>query len=171
MNTTKKKNNPCWAVVSAVLLLTFSLPRPADAQAGTFSPTGGMGDARTVATATLLPNGTVLLAGGYNPPTTWASAEVYDPNTGLFTSTGAMTTARRAHTATLLANGKVLITGGRVPPNYFASAELYDPDTGLFSSTGSMNSARACHSATLLPYAKVLGADGWLRHGIDGASA
>lgn len=162
MNTTKKKNNPRWAEVSAVLLLTFSLPRPAAAQAGTFSPTGGMGDARTVATATLLPNGTVLLAGGYNPPTTWASAEVYDPNTGLFTSTGAMTTARRAHTATLLANGKVLITGGRVPPNYFASAELYDPDTGLFSSTGSMNSARAFHSATLLANGKVLVAGGWL---------
>src|ERR1043166_7402460 len=151
----KKQNNPRWAEVSAILLLTCSLPRPAAAQAGIFSPTGSANNARTVATATLLPNGTVLVAGGYNPPTTWASAELYDPNTGLFSPTGSMSTARRAHTATLLANGKVLVTGGRVPPNYFASAELYDPDTGLFSDTSSMNAARAFHSATLLANGKV----------------
>ncbi len=39
MKTTKKKNNRCWAGVSAILLLMLSLPRPAAAQAGTFSPT------------------------------------------------------------------------------------------------------------------------------------
>ena len=60
MKTTKKKINPCWAGVSAILLLMLSLPRPAAAQAGTFSDTGSMSTARLLHTATWLSNGTVL---------------------------------------------------------------------------------------------------------------
>src|SRR5436309_1642039 len=127
----KKKNNPRWAEVSAVLLLTFSLPRPADAQAGTFSPTGGMGDARTVATATLLPNGTVLIAGGDIGNTSLTRAEIYDANVGPCSPTGSMGAARTSHTATLLPasavrpHGKVLVAGGgsNSGPPAFASAE------------------------------------------------
>src|SRR5438105_5225841 len=133
MKTTKKKSNPRWAVVSAVLLLMLSLPRPAAAEGGAFSPTGNASNARTVVTATLLPNGTVLLAGGYNPPTTLASAEVYDPNTGLFSSTGSLSTARRAHTAALLATCKVRLAGGWLPPGDSSPGDQADPDTARFS--------------------------------------
>jgi probable HAF family extracellular repeat protein len=161
MKTEKNKNHPCCAGVIPILILLLSLPRPAAAQAGRFSPTGSASNARTVHTATLLPNGKVLVAGGFNPPSpTWASAEVYDPNTGLFSSTGSLITARRGHTATLLPNGKVLVAGGRVPPNYFASAEIYDPGSGLFSATGSMSVGRAFFTATLLSNGKVLVAGG-----------
>ena len=163
IKTTRKTNNPSWTGVSALLLLLLSLPRPAAAQPGNFAPTGSASNARTIHTATMLPNGKVLVAGGYNPPAVvlaYASAELYDPNTGQFSSTGSLITARRAHTATLLPNGKVLVTGGRLPPAYFASAELYDSNAGLFSSTGSMATSRAFHTATLLANGKVLVAGG-----------
>src|SRR5215831_18025569 len=76
-----------------------------------WTATGSMGTARSQYTATLLPNGKVLVAGGYNG-SYLSSAELYDPGTGTWTATGSMGTARRGHTATLLPNGKVLVAGG-----------------------------------------------------------
>ena len=113
-------------------------------------------------TATLLPNGQVLVAGGFNDDGVLASAELYDPATGLWTATGSMATPRVDHTATLLPNGKVLVAGGegRRP---FASAELYDPATGLWTATGSMAPSATDHTATLLPNGQVLVAGGSTR--------
>jgi hypothetical protein len=68
--------------------------------------------ARESSTATLLPNGRVLMAGGDNGDNILASAELYDPASGIFKSTGAMTAPRTHHTATLLLDGRVLIAGG-----------------------------------------------------------
>jgi hypothetical protein len=117
--------------------------------------------AREFHTATLLPNGKVLIAGGF-AQSIWASAELYDPVSGTFTPTGAMTTPRWDHTATLLPSGKVLIAGGRVDPSGApqASAELYDPASGTFSATGPMTAARIRQTATLLNNGKVLIAGG-----------
>lgn len=104
-------------------------------------------------TATLLPNGKVLVTGD----STVAIAELYDPNTGVWTETGAMSRHRIHHTATLLQNGKVLVTGGIDQyGNYSGNAELYDPSTGLWTFAGSMGDARARHKATLLANGKVL---------------
>jgi hypothetical protein len=77
-----------------------------DPNAGSFTPVGGMTVARALHTATLLRDGTVLIAG---PDQT---AELFDPQSGTFAATGSMTAARASHTATLMVNGKVLITGG-----------------------------------------------------------
>ena len=63
-------------------------------------------------TATLLPNGKVLVAGGYLEAASLASAELYDPATGTWSATGSLATGARNHTATLLPNGKVLVAGG-----------------------------------------------------------
>jgi hypothetical protein len=71
-----------------------------------------MADPRQLHTATLLNDGTVLIAGGLNSNTI-SAAELFDPTTGTFTSTGAMTAVRAAHAATLLGNATVLVTGGR----------------------------------------------------------
>ena len=90
-----------------------------------------MNTARAFHSATLLANGKVLVAGGYNPPATLASAEVYDPNTALFSSTDSLSTARRAHTATLLANGKVLLAGGEEHGCERQSCELLRHDVNL----------------------------------------
>ncbi len=131
-----------------------------DPTTGTFTLIGAMGARRNLHTATLLPNGKVLIAGG-----TWSnpSAELYDPATGTFTATGSMGTNRWGHTATLLPNGKVLIAGGEAfaSNNTLASAELYDPATGTFTATGSLATPRRSYTATLLPNGKVLIAGGY----------
>src|SRR5262245_51589519 len=92
-----------------------------------WTATGSMGTARYYHTATLLPNGKVLVAGGHNGITFVSSAELYDPASGTWTSTGSMGTERVQHTATLLPNGKVLVDGGG---GGSSSAEMYDPRTG-----------------------------------------
>ena len=129
-----------------------------------FQPTGSMSIGRTAHTATVLPSGKVLIAGGdecffnqyYNYGSCSLSAgEIYDPGSGTFAATGNMSVARVSHTATLLTNGKVLVTGG---PD--ASAELYDPTSGAFVVTGSMSVGRSSHTATLLANGKVLIAGG-----------
>jgi hypothetical protein len=74
--------------------------------------TAPMNTARFQATATLLPNGMVLIVGGYNGSEQFSSTELYDPVTNTFAATPVMNTARYAATATLLPNGKVLIAGG-----------------------------------------------------------
>jgi hypothetical protein len=94
----------------------------------TFAATGNMMTGRALNTATLLPDGNVLMAGTYLFGSgSLASAELYDPVTGTFTSTPAMTTTRSLHTATVLSNGRVLIAGGSTFGRLTPLAELYNP--------------------------------------------
>jgi uncharacterized protein YjdB len=123
--------------------------------------TASMSTARENHTATLLNNGTVLVAGGGDADGgVLSSAEFYDPVAATFTRTGAMSTARKSHTATLLASGLVLIAGGDDGSGPVASAEIYDPAAGRFTPTGSMNAAHESHTATLLFNGMVLIAGG-----------
>jgi WD40 repeat protein len=121
-----------------------------------WATTGSMTVPRYAHTATLLPNGKVLVAGGSANDSYSASAELYDPATGTWAATGSMATARYVHTATLLSNGKVLVAGGYGGNAPLASAELYDPATGIWSTTGSMATGRQSQTATLLSNGKVL---------------
>ena len=95
--------------MAAALALNLSALHPA--LAASFTTTGSLNTARYFHTATLLPSGKVLVAGGYNG-SILSSAELYDPATGMWTpTTGPMINARDGHTATLLPNGKVLVAG------------------------------------------------------------
>ena len=129
-------------------------------RSGTVDPIRSMSRPRAAHTATLLPNGKVLVAGGFaGKGNSLASAEVFDLTTDMFAPAGDMSSARSGHTATLLNNGKVLIAGG-YNGNYLSSAELYDPETGKFTPTSKMVTARNGHVASLLPTGKVLFAGG-----------
>ena len=143
-----------------------------DPASGTWTVTGSLNTARDAHTATLLPNGMVLVAGGIdsnlNPLN---SAELYDPASGTWTVTDSLNTARYYHTATLLSNGMVLIAGGIDSLNHLDSAELYDPASGTWTVTGSLNSGHVAHTATLLPNGMVLVAGGFDNTFIASASA
>ena len=144
-----------------------------DPATGSFTPTGSMVTPRYAHTATLLPNGKVLVAGGISqqnisgsPFVANSTAELYDPATSAFEPANSMGTVRAEHTATLLSDGKVLIAGGLSDITDsgvgIVAAEIYDPKLGSFSPTGNMETARVEHTATLLPSGKVLVAGGGL---------
>ena len=121
---------------------------------GTFTATGNMTTARSGHTATLLPDGRVLIAGG----DVAGSAELYDP------ATANVYSDRQHDHRTIRAHGDVAPQRqgpdrrGRMAAGQ--SAELYDPSTGTFSATGTMNYAPVGHTATLLADGRVLIAAG-----------
>jgi WD40 repeat protein len=132
-------------------------PPPPVPTAPTWTTTGSLSNTHVNHTATLLPDGRVLVTGAYDADGAPASAELYDPNTGVWTSTGNMTRGRAEHTATLLPNGLVLVAGGGDSGTARTNtAELYDPAAGTWTATGDMNVARSGHTATLLPDGRVL---------------
>ncbi len=126
-----------------------------------FADTGSMSQPRLGHTASLLPNGKVLIAGGTSDGISVVNtSEIYDPATGEFAATGQMEIARADHTATPLPDGRVLVAGGR-SSDYLDSAEIYNPDSGSFSTVpASMKTARYQHSATTLGDGRVLLAGG-----------
>src|SRR5450759_1687778 len=90
------------------LVFALSLPLVAHAVTNTWSAAGSLITARAQHTATLLPSGQVLVAGGQDSNTgTLASAELYDPATNTWSVAGSLITAREIHTATLLLSGQV----------------------------------------------------------------
>jgi len=94
---------------------------------GTWSATGSLAIGRAGHTATLLPNGTVLVSGGQDSNGLGlATAELYDLATGTWSFTGSLSNRRSGHTSTLLANRKVLIVGGPFSDGAPFIAELYD---------------------------------------------
>jgi hypothetical protein len=128
-----------------------------------WSPTGDMTQGRWGHTATQLPNGLVLIAGGSDPDSRgrkFRTAELYDPATGRWTATGDMAQARTGHSATLLRDGRVLVVGGNGGGLFLDSAELYDPATRSWTAAGHMAHGRSGHTATLLPDGRVLVAGG-----------
>jgi Galactose oxidase, central domain len=131
---------------------------------GTWATTGSLNIARSGHTATLLPDGQVLVAGGCCDASgnVLASAELYDPATGQWTVTDSMTTARWGHSATRLPNGEVLVAGGSITSGIapIATAELYNPSTGKWTTTGQMTTARCFQGAALLANGQVLVAGG-----------
>jgi len=145
-----------FAVTATILTACATSPPPAPAWPPPPSPT--MRNVRFAATATLLANRQVLIAGGVaHEGTSSATAELYDPATRGFALTGGLLTGRSRHTATLLQTGKVLIAGGIDKDGKpVRAAELYDPASGRFLATGNMLEGRYDHTATLLANGKVL---------------
>jgi len=143
-------------------LAPFSSAYLFDPATETFTVTGSMGVGRTIHTATLLPNGKVLIAGGFNGASL-GTAELYDPGSGTFSPTGPLQLTRSQHVATLLQDGTVLISGGfdDVSNDGRNTVEIYTPSTGTFALVAAtMISKRNTHTATVLRDGKVLIAGG-----------
>lgn len=159
------------AVPLASLPPTATATQMPSAASGRIEATGALTVVRAAHTATLLPGGKVLIAGGCTRGTCdltdeGRTAELYDPATGTFARTGALTVERDGHQAVALADGRILLVGGWSHAGLLASAEVYDPATGTFAATGAMSTGRGGHTATLL-------ADGWVlvAGGMDGPRA
>ncbi len=145
-----------------------------DPTTGSFTEVGNMNVPRAFHSATLLPNGQVLIAGGQyatDGTNSTNQAELFDPSNNTFTLTGSMATPRWGQTATLLFDGQVLVAGGddNGPVN---TAEIYDPTSGSFSPTGDMaiGTGRESHTATLLSNGQVLLTGGWTKAGSGGVT-
>jgi hypothetical protein len=100
-----------------------------DPGANTFVAGPSLNVARTDATATSLPSGKVLIAGGEDSRgTVLSSTEVYDPTTNSFSlSPWPLLVRREQATFTLLPNGGVLIAGGYDGYSTWSSTEIYVP--------------------------------------------
>ena len=126
-----------------------------------FVPCGGrLAVPRNFALANVLPDGRVLISGGYNTVLgSLSSAEIYDPTSRIFTRLPArMTAPRELFTATTLTDGRVLIVGGfnTHRGRTQATAEIYDPAARTFTPTGSLATDRFGQDAVRLSDGRVL---------------
>ena len=129
----------CLGVAAAAFRATV----PSASRLGAITSCAPMLEPRSGQSATLLPDGRVLIAGGMRRNQDfYKSAELYDPATGKFQSTGDMAERRVGHAAVLLRSGKVLIAGGWSGEGGTDSAELYDPITGKFTLMAAKMTAR-----------------------------
>ncbi|AUX36122.1 hypothetical protein SOCE836_083280 [Sorangium cellulosum] len=128
--------------------------------AGSWSNAPAMAVGRSGHTATLLPGGGVLVAGGNQGGD--ANAEVYDPSgASPWSEAAPMIRSHNRHTATLLADGRVLAAGGYgIDHTPIASAEIFDPIARTWTEEAPMLAARHEHTATLLDDGRVLVAGG-----------
>lgn len=120
-------------VVSAAIGLGTAGSAAATAPPDMFSAlSSSMTTAREAPAAAPLPDGQVLIAGGFDSlGNVLASAEAFDPSSGSLTVLPQqMTEPRALEVAAPLPDGKVLIAGGENNSGFLSSAEVFDPSTG-----------------------------------------
>ena len=141
--------------LACVALLAGSSSRSTDS-APSIQRVATLRTARAAHTATVLPSGQVLVAGGMaDGGGALASAELYDPHHDTVLPLPDMAERRIDHTATLLRDGRVLVAGG-YNGEYLSSLEIFDPATRRFQPSGSLVEGRSGHTATLLSDGRVL---------------
>lgn len=125
-----------------------------------WSSAGNLAAARYSHTATLLPTGLVLVAGGSGNTGSLSTAELYNPGTNTWSAAAGLSSPRSYATATLLPSGILLVAGGYGSSGMLNSAELYSPSTNLWAPAGALTTARVQHTATLLTSGQILAVGG-----------
>lgn len=167
----RRTPSPSWIILS--LLMVLAINASAFAASGTWALAASVRTSRDGHTATLLPNGNVVVAGGENNNQALASTEVYSATNGSWTYAGNLNTARSNANAVLLPSGSILVAGGCISNCLgatTASAELYNSVSGKWSSTGSMKNARTYFGMVMLPNGQVLVAGGCKALNANGCS-
>jgi len=121
---------------------------------------GGMIQARSNHTASLLADGRVLFAGGDNAGAPTASLEVFDPIANSFSFVGVMSAPRMSFASAVLADGRVMLIGGSNGSAPVASTEIFDPLSNSVTAGPALSAPRMAHSATSLLDGRVLLAGG-----------
>lgn len=147
-----------------------------DPKSATWHSAARMSVARYHHVAALLPDGRVLVAGGWaltsNSDKSLASAEIYDPATDRWTATGSMATGRARGSIAALPDGRVLVVDG-VDPAYhvMATAEIWDSASGRWRPTGRLPTAVMWPALAVLHDGRVLLAGGALDAGASHETA
>jgi len=142
-----------------------------DPRTRAFKPTGRMHISRDDHQAVLLPDGRVLVAGGWTAQGVTVTTELFDPRRGTFALGPSMRTPRAGFTAVAMSDGRVLLAGGQTAAHVDTeTAEVFDPRTNTIQAVGDMTVPRSAHAATLLINGRVLVAGGTSRGVIIGSA-
>ena len=128
-----------------------------------FSPAGNMAVARDGPGAALLPDGRVLVVGGYHNPggVYEASTEIYNPTTNSFSAGPPTPTELYAPAVASLPDGRVLIAGGYDGSNIVTRADVFNPSTGTYSPVGPLLHARENTATAPLADGRILVVGGY----------
>ncbi|MBS0589143.1 MAG: hypothetical protein JSR65_00720, partial [Proteobacteria bacterium] len=154
--------NSCNGNAGCVFLASAELY---DSASNAWTTGGGLATPRAGHTASLLPSGQVLIAGGTTSTnlncdnygancTVLADSELYDPTGNDFSPTASLITQRTGHTAIVLTSGDVLAVGGlgsSANSSTLASAEIYGPASNVFNVT-----ANAGANGSITPAAAIV---------------
>ena len=131
---------------------------------GALTRIGAMTVPRAAHTASALPDGRVLIAGGCTRDSCegiTASTELVDPATGASTPGPDMREPRVGHAAVTLADGRILLIGGFGPGTVTGTTDLFDPASGTMAPGPDLIEPRADPVAILLPNGALLVAGGY----------
>ncbi len=155
------------AVIAIVAVVALSGVRVAgdvpDVATNTWAPGPSLAGPRHGATATALPDGSVLVAGGRGIEGPLAGAEVITAS-GAVLPAAPLSVARADHAAAPLPDGRVLVAGGHVivaqedgslVEAVTGSVEMFDPGAGVWFVAGSLFYPRADAAAVALPDGRV----------------
>lgn len=159
-------------IILAAAAAESNVPATA-AGSGTWTLTGSLSPGREAHTATLLPNGNVVVTGGETNTAVTVSTRVYNPATGLWKVSGNLTVARAAHQAVLLPAAKILAAGGCVgicQTGNTSTAEIYNAVAGTWAKTAHMITARDYFGMVVLLNGKVLAVGGCTGQNANGCT-